>query len=395
MEDKELESLLSDLESDRSERKESISYKNKICETICAFANDLPNNRQPGVLFIGARDDGGCAGLKINDRLLNALSDIRSEGNILPFPDMVVEKRTINNCELVIIIVHPSYMPPVRYRGRVYVRVGPTTRLATNGEERRLSEKRRAGDLPYDMRPVSVATIDDLDIELFRREYLPSAVTSDILERNERSIGDQLASLRFLTLDGVPTIAGILVFGKDPRSFISGAYVQFLRLEGLDLADSIKDQKEIDGPLPDLLRMLDEILKAHISVASDIKSQTREMRYPDYPLVALQQLARNAVLHRTYEVGNAPARLTWFSDRIEISSPGGPFGLVTRENFGQPNVTSYRNPQLAEAMKTLGYVQRFGVGIQLARQELQKNGNPPPEFQCGDNYILVTVRPRP
>ena len=58
-------------------------------------------------------------------------------------------------------------------------------------------------------------------------------------------------------------------------------------------------------------------------------------------------------------------------------SPGGPFGQVNRQNFGRPGITDYRNPHLAEAMKNLGYVQRFGIGIQLARSELQKNGNPP------------------
>ena len=48
-----------------------------------------------------------------------------------------------------------------------------------------------------------------------------------------------------------------------------------------------------------------------------------------------------------------------------------------------------------EAMKALGYVQRFGLGIPIARRELQKNGNPPPEFTVEPTSVLVTVRPRP
>jgi len=58
-------------------------------------------------------------------------------------------------------------------------------------------------------------------------------------------------------------------------------------------------------------------------------------------------------------------------------------------------ITDYRNPHLAEAMKNLGYVQRFRVGIQLARQQLQKNGNPPMEFNVEDSYLLVTLKRRP
>jgi ATP-dependent DNA helicase RecG len=161
------------------------------------------------------------------------------------------------------------------------------------------------------------------------------------------------------------------------------------------VTDPIKDQREIDGPLPDLLRGLDEIFQVHISVASDVITQPVEMRHPDYPIAALQQLARNAVLHRTYENTYAPVRIYWFSDRIEILSPGGPFGQVNRDNFGKPNITDYRNPHLAEAMKNLGYVQKFGLGIQLARKELEKNGNPPPEFDAQDAHVLATVRRRP
>jgi ATP-dependent DNA helicase RecG len=165
-------------------------------------------------------------------------------------------------------------------------------------------------------------------------------------------------------------------------------------LDGQELTDPIKDSKEVAGPLPDLLRSLDEIFQVHISVALEITAQPVEIRQPDYPLVALQQLARNTVLHRTYEGTNAPVRINWFSDRIEIQNPGGPFGQVNRQNFGQPGITDYRNPHLAEAMKNLGYVQRFGVGIQLARRALEQNGNPPLEFDVQDAHILATVRRR-
>lgn len=61
-------------------------------------------------------------------------------------------------------------------------------------------------------------------------------------------------------------------------------------------------------------------------------------------------------------------RINWFDDRIEIRNPGGPFGSVTAENFGSPGVTDYRNPNLAEALRALGYVQRFGAGIAIARK---------------------------
>ena len=73
-----------------------------------------------------------------------------------------------------------------------------------------------------------------------------------------------------------------------------------------------------------------------------------------------------------------PNMLYWFTDRVEVHSPGGPYGRVTKENFGQPGFYDYRNPNVAAVMKELGYVQRFGFGIATARREMAENGNPPP-----------------
>lgn len=388
----ELERLLKDSESDRVERKASLSDSDRIREAICAFANDLPGHDKPGVIFIGVNDDGSCAGLQITDALLRKLADMRDDGNIQPLPSISVGKRVICGCEIAVVTVQTSLAPPVRFRGRTWIRVGPRRAIATAEEELRLAERRRTRDLPFDLKPLPSAEIDDLDLDLFKREYLPLAIAPEILEQNKRTIEDQLRALRFLDHKGQPTVLSIMVLGKDPRRYIPGDYVQFLRIDGTELIDPIRDQKDIDGPLTDILRRIDELLEAHNSVATSITAGAIEVKRPEYPLPALQQLARNAVLHRTYEGTNSPVRIYWFSNRIEIHSPGGPFGQVSRENFGQPGVTDYRNPHLAEAMKVLGYVQRFGLGIQIARNELTKNGNPLPEFSIESAYIVVTLR---
>lgn len=396
MEDLELEALLRDIESDRTERKASLSDSKKIREAICAFANDLPNHREAGLLFVGAYDDGSPAGLEITDSILRTLGGMSRDGNITPFPSMTVEKRKLSGSEMAVVVVQPSEATPVRYDGRVWIRVGPRRAIATPEEERRLSEKRRSRDVPFDIQPVDSADFEDLDLEVFQKVYLPSALAPEILEQNQRDVIQQLSSLRFTTARGPskPTVLGLLVTGKDPQRYLPGAYVQFARFDGLGLTDPIKTQKEIGGPLPDLLRMLDEVFEANVSVQTDIVSGPLERRSPDYPVVAFQQIARNAVLHRSYEGTNAPIRVYWFSDRIEITNPGGPFGHVSRLNFGHPGITDYRNPHLAEAMKNLGYVQKFGLGIQLARAEMERNGNPAIDFTVEDTHVLAILRRR-
>jgi ATP-dependent DNA helicase RecG len=394
MDDAELEALLRDLESDRSERTESAKDRDKIGEAICAFANDLPGSGESGVLFVGARDDGSCAGISVTDEMLRTLSDYRSDARVQPIPSLIVQKRTIAGCEMAVLIVQPSEAPPVRYKGRVCVRTGPRRDFATPEQERQLNERRRGRDLPFDVRPVKGSTLDDLDLEFFQKQYLISAVNAEVLAQNQRPIKQQLASLRFVTptVPPVPTVAGILAIGRDPEQFIGGAYLQFIRFDGLTRADPIRDEKRISGPLPEVLRRIDEVLTAHIAVEVDFTSGPLEVRRPDFPLVALQQVIRNAVMHRNYDGTNAPVRISWFTDRIEISSPGGPFGQVSVANFGQPDVTDYRNRHIAEVLHNLGFVQRFGAGIALTRSSMEKNGNPPPEFGVYPEHIQVTLR---
>lgn len=390
--DDELSALLADLESDRVERKESVLRTDRIGEAICAFANDLPRHETPGVVFVGVKDDGLCAGLDITDLLLRRLSEIRE--TVLPFPTMHVLKRRLNGCDVAVVTVEPSDVTPHRFQQRVWIRVGPRRAVATPEEERRLTEKGRARNPSFDLWQVRSSTIDDLDLDLFSRMYLPASVAPEVLDQNQRSIEQQLASLRLIR-GGIPTVAGILTVGKDPRSFLPGAYVQFLRLDGANLTDPIRDAATIAGPLPELIRAVEERIEAHIETAREFVSTPIDVQKPDYPIAALQQVARNAILHRTYEGTNSPVRISWFSDRIEIQNPGGPYGQVNRSNFGQPAATDYRNPALAEAMQNLGYVQKFGVGIAIARRELEKNGNPPLEFVLEETHTLAILRRRP
>jgi len=392
--DQELEDLLNDLESDRVERTDSLDNGNKFRQAICAFANDLPDHRNVGVLFIGVDDKGQPTGAAITDPLLQNLASMRGDGNILPFPSLDVQKRKLKGGDVAVILVHPSDAPPVRFKGTVWIRSGPRRGIANPDDERRLNEKRRFRDLPPDIHPISSADINALDELLFRRTYLPSAISIEVIEQNERSLEHQFIASKFAHPGPPirPTVLGVLAVGKTPTDWIPGAYVQFLRVEGMALGDPIKDSREVRGPLPDMMEELEDLIKANIQISVDFTSGPVETRKPDFPIVALQQIIRNAILHRSYENTNAPVRLYWFQDRVEVQNPGGPYGQVTKENFGKPGANDYRNPNLAAVMKELGYVQRFGAGIALSRTEMKKNGNPPIEFQVEDSCVAAILR---
>jgi len=391
-----LEAFLLDMESDMIERKES--WKGNASEegrkAVCAFANDMPDHQKPGVLFVGTRDDGSPSGLPIHDELLRTLSDIKTDGNILPPPSIIVEKRRLKGTEIAVVTVQPSNSPPVRYKGRIWIRIGSRKAIATAQEEGILNEKRRYRDIPFDLHPIPSCDLLEISRILFEQEYLPNAVSPDCLADNNRTYEQRLAACRMIASvkETTPTMLGILVLGARPRDWVPGAYVQFLRIAGTQLTDPIQDDAVIDGAMGQVLRQIDEKIDSHNRSAVDIRSSNREVRLVSYPRVALQQLIRNAVMHRTYENTNAPVRVYWFDDRIEIINPGGPFGAVTQKNFGHPGITDYRNPNLAEAMKVMGFVQRFGIGIQTAREELRKNHNPDLKFKVELTTVLATVR---
>lgn len=399
LEDAELIELLNDVESDRVERKESFKggTPTKARQAVCAFANDLPNHNEPGVLFIGAKDSGEPCDIAVTDQLLLTLADMKTDGNILPLPVLSVEKRMLKNSEMAVVTVMPSDMPPVKYEGRIWIRTGPRRAIANEQEERILNEKRRHKNLPFDIYPLPSSKISDLSRLVFESEYLPAAFASDVIENNGRTYEERLASCKMIVSPGdtTPTVLGLLALGKSPQDFIPGAYIQFLRIDGTELADPVVDEEEIGGAVVEMLRRTEEKLKAHNRTAVDITSNATHITESPYPLPAIQQLLYNAVLHRTYERTNSPIRVYWFNDRIEISSPGGPYGNVTPENFGQPGITDYRNPNIGDVLKTFGYIQAFGRGIATARRALQVNGNPELEFQVNQSTVLCILRRRP
>ncbi len=380
--------LLSDLESDRVERTISVSDTDKFCQAICAFANDLPNHRQPGYLLVGVKDDGSLSGLNVTDQLLQNLAAIRSDGNVNFPPVMVVSKFGLQDGDVAVVEVIPSDMPPVRYRGRVYIRVGPRKAIANEQEERILSERRSSAARTFDARPCVEAKLEDLALGQFDA-YRRTAVDAETIAANHRGIEPQLASLRMYDLErACPTFAGILLFGNNPRYFLPGAYIQYLKLPGTDLTDIPDDQAEISGDLHSILRELDIRVKTLIHTSMRAVSTLQEQLLPDYPGRAVRELLMNAVMHRNYE-SNTPVRFYVFSDHIEIQNPGGLYGDATASNF--PTRNSYRNPVIAEAMKSLGFVNRFGFGVQHAQNLLKKNGNPAAEFEFDEHTMLVKI----
>ena len=381
-----LQKILSDTESYHIEKTVATDNMDKFSQAICAFSNDVADSKKKGYLIIGVRDNGELAGLQVDDKLLLQISNIRTDGNILPQPVMTVEKFSFTQGDVLVVEVTPSQVPPVRYRGRIWVRVGPRKSIATEAEEKLLTERRLSNIRTFDAMPCLGTTLEDLDITLFKKEYLSKAVAEDILQEDKRTIEEQMASLGLYDLRyQCPTNAAIVLFGNNPERFLHGAYIQYVRFKGLDRAGDIINEHKFSGNLCKVLPRIDVFVETSIAQKRPIPiSVLREKTVSKYPYWATRELLMNAIMHRDYE-SNAPVAFYEYDDRIEIQNAGGLYGKVSANNF--PNVSDYRNPFIAEAMKVLGYVNRFSRGVYRVQKELEENGNGKASF----DFSLITA----
>ena len=112
---------------------------------------------------------------------------------------MSVEVFSFNDGDVLVVEVTPSNLPPVRYRGRTFIRIGSRKDLATREEEEILTERRSYNFPTMDNTPCCQATLEDIDQDLFMKYYLPKAVDAGIVSKNNRSVkdmGDFFAALQ-------------------------------------------------------------------------------------------------------------------------------------------------------------------------------------------------------
>ena len=299
---------------------------------------------------------------------------------------MNTEKVVTPQGDVLVVEVTPSFDTPVRYRGRTFVRIGPRRDIASAAEERILSERCAASLPTFDTRPCREATLDDIDLDLIRSAYLPRALDADVLANDHRPLKEQLAAVHLFNLQwDCPTFAALIMFGKNPQYFMPGAYIQYVRFEGLTNGGTILNERRFDGCLYRMLPLLENFVRDGVVTRRPVVISTfREKDVYNYPEKALRELLMNAVMHRDYQ-SSMPTRFYQYDDRVEIMNPGGLYGNARPENF--PHVNDYRNNTLAAMMKTFNYVNMFNHGITEVQEQLRQNGNPPAVFDVN----LITV----
>jgi ATP-dependent DNA helicase RecG len=347
------------------EFKRDLSSLDGVLRSIVAFANSVG-----GVLVVGVEDGsrhvvGVSDPLADEERLARVIAD-RIEPRLVPDVAIVPWRRT----QLLVVDVQVSPLRPhcvrVGKRDVAYVRLGSTNREA---DGQLIAQLRREADgVSFDETPLAHLSSSDVDLAAVREAF---AGRRNITTKD-------LKTLRLLARHqgrDVPTVAGVVLFGRERDRTIPDAWIQAGRFAGVDRTEII-DSARFDGPpLAELDRVM-QFIRRHTSTAMVIDGLART-EAPEYPLQAVREALANAVAHADYSQLGAPIRVSIFADRIEIESPGVmPYGLTIDDvRFG---VSRLRNHAIARVMNELDLVEQWGSGIPADDQGMHGRWAPRP-----------------
>jgi len=399
-------------ESEQTEWKENVADIDDVLATLSAFANDL-QNLGGGYVVCGAREDKDEHGFPVLVRVgltANRLKEI--EGTVLsrcrdlvspPITPLVEELDTADPQRRILVFVQPATGAAHTFRRRNegakhYVRVSRSTIEARNGTLKDLLVRKGALE-PWDRRPCNGTTEADLDLLALREALQRMGVFSRETGVEPYLSPDvQLSAfvpplLASEPLTGVlrPRNFAILLFGRDTQRFIPGAVTYFSIYPGVDRSDPHAERHDLAGNVLEQALRLQELLDVQSYTAFD-KTDPTSPNVIKYPKRALYEAMGNALAHRDYELAD-PTRLTVFSDRIEVASPGSlPTGVDIESLRNGTTSPRWRNQALAWFFSRLQLAQAEGQGIPTIFRSMREEGCPPPIFEA-DSIRVVCVLP--
>ena len=361
------------------EFKRDLSSPDGALKTIIAFANTAG-----GTLLVGVEDRSGhvrgvADALDLEERLANLVSDTVSP-RLIPEIEILPWRRT----QVLAVHVHPSPIRPHHLtregptRG-VYVRVGSTNRRA---DADLIEELRRfARGEGFDEQPMPGLDSEAID---FRAASESFATVRKLARRD-------LETLRLITDHQgrkVPTVGGMILFGKDRERHFPDAWIQAGRFAGTDKS-RIVDRAEIRSTPVRAVEEAIAFIQKHALHGAEIGAVRRKERW-NLPPAAVREAVINAVAHADYAQRGAPLRIAIFDDRLEIENPGLlPFGL-TIEDLPR-GVSRLRNRVIGRVLHALGFIEQWGSGVQRMTAACREAGLAAPVFEELGMRFRVTI----
>jgi predicted HTH transcriptional regulator len=381
-----LEEILARPEGKTLEFKRNLSSPRPALCTLVAFANSAG-----GRLVIGVEDGnknvvGVEHPLDLERHVANLIAD-SIQPSLLPEIEIVPWRRL----HVLVVQVHPSALRPHHLKAEgvergTYVRLGSTNRRA---DAALIAELRRRVDLEsYDEQPLS-----GLDSEV-----IDFAAASECFSEHRTLRRQDLRTLG-LVVDTqgrtVPTIGGMILFGKDRLTRTPDAWIQVGYFASRDKTRLVDHAELREYPILAIDAAIRFVERNTRMGAEFGRLKRRDL--PSVPPAALREALVNAVAHADYSQRGAPIRVAVFEDRIEIENPGILLPGLTVEEL-QEGVSRLRNRVIARTLKELRLIEQWGSGIQKMIAACSSAGLPPPEFvEIGLRFrvIIRTERVRP
>jgi len=372
-----IQNLLDQGENSSVEFKRQEVHPDTIAREMVAFANT-----RGGTILIGVDDSGTIAGIDDSINWEERIANI-ARHNIVPALTVEYHEVSVNNrCVGVIDVPKGPDKPYQTSKNFYFIRIGSTTRTATQGELMRMFQ--HAGMFHYDLTPVEKTSIKDLNIPRISSYFQRYNIDID----EEENLETLLKNTDILTTEGNVTIGGLLVFGIHPQKFLMNASVSYAHFTGTDVGGELIDRQVIEGSLDFQIDTTLTVIRHNIKEPSTIEQAKRVTTSKMYPEKVFRELVVNACIHRNYAIHGARIRIRQFADRIEFISPGRLPNTVTIEKL-KSGVSYAVNPVILKFMENLRYIDKLGRGIPMVCLEAAKLGAAPVFEETGEEFQVT------
>lgn len=353
-----------------------------LAETMVAFAN-----ADGGVILLGVNEQGQVidylTGEDVEAQLVRAMVMCR--------PPVVTTWEQFEHPDGVVVALKVARSPELHALsdGRVLIRQGLINKPASGEIIRHLAATKSSGD--FESEPLEGATLVDLDKKVLD-EYL--ALRQERGGRAMRgNLQDHLVEIGAMLEDGSPTVAGLLLFGKNPQAFLPQSGIIFVKFPGKEARgrDGLAGygrRVEINGPLAHMVERAWNIAFEEMRVEA-VVTGLRRKEMLEYPRFAVREALVNAVCHRDYRLTGRRVEVRLYSDRLEVISPGGLPGYITLDNIVEEHFS--RNPRIVNGLFQWGYIEELGLGIDRMIEEMLENGHSAPDFEAKPYSFTVRL----
>lgn len=402
----ELIELIRNGENSGVEFKRDDVENHELAKEVVAFLN-----LEGGIILLGIEDDGAVSGTSRPnlEEWVAEFCRVKIEPPIVPHLTWVRSVEPGRD----VLVVRISQGPDKPYarvhnnRRTYFIRVGSTSREASREELERMFQA--SGRVQYGLKPVPGGSLEDLDRRRLRDYFVRvvggSASHDDAVEEWEKL----LRNLDLMTASSgqmMPTIDGMLLFGRTPKRFLPQSGIRALCYPGVQPDYATRADEELKGPLVPLCAADGSITESGlVEQALDFVNRNteptahleggRRVDRAAYPQSVLREAVVNALVHRDYSVAGSDITLAIYSDRLEIQSPGRLPNTVTLEGM-KAGMRYARNQTLVNVMRDYRYVDFRGMGVRekIIPGMLAHNGTEP-VFIAEENRFTVRLLKEP